>query len=303
MAKLHLIHAGFRKAASSSLQQHFFGAHPGINNLGKYYGGPEKVAPWDLVNYLMLTGHGEYDEGLAQAKYQTAVADRLADNQANVFSDERLTVSGGLDTGLVADRLARLAGACDVLLVLRRPADVVVAQWVHLHSQGKLTLGLDDWLAVNFQFQHNYLTAVNYGPVVAAYARFFGHERLHLFLYEAIVEDMAGFVADVCQLLRINGEVALPLLDRAVAPVAGRPSARQLAVAGSPVLRRAANLARDALPERAVAGLRRVVRGGGRAEPELGEHWRRRLDDLCRAGNRQLMADYGLPLDRYGYPV
>ncbi|MBM3492509.1 MAG: sulfotransferase domain-containing protein [Alphaproteobacteria bacterium] len=303
MARLHLIHAGFRKAASSSLQHHFFGAHPGINNLGKYYGGPDKEAAWDLVNYLMLTGQAAYDQGLAQAKYQAAVGGRLSAGLANVFSDERLTVSGGLDAGLVAERLARLAGEPDILLVLRRPLDVVVAQWVHLYTQRKLAIALDDWIQVNFEFQHSYLTAANYGPIVAAYARYFGRGRVHVFLYEAMVQDMAGFVAKVCDLLGIDRQVALPLLDRSVQRVAERPSARQVAVAGSPLLRRAAGLARGALPPAAVAGLRQVVRGGGRAAPRPAPALAARIAELCRAGNRQLAAEYGLPLERFGYPL
>ena len=78
MNKVPIIHAGFVKCASGSIQRHLFNAHPRITNIGKPYDRSRETGVHDFVDYLTLTSYAEYDKGAVTAMYERLVAPALA---------------------------------------------------------------------------------------------------------------------------------------------------------------------------------------------------------------------------------
>jgi hypothetical protein len=295
-----IIHAGFPKCASSSLQRHFFDIHGDINNLGKPYTANNQ----DVHAFFSYICGEVFEQSVAYKAFQTTLAPRLSDARPNVVSDERLTNSDGIDVKLVPQRIRYLFGPCKVVLVIRHPLDFLSSLYVHRLSKQQVSESFELWIKHNAdEPRPNPVSRCNYHSTVAAYAECFGKDNVLVLLYEQLRDDVHTFISSLCASLDVAFDPSVPILRNARVAKTNRLSNLQFAKVASPTLRKLDPLVRGILPDVAVQGIKTMMRKGGPANPRLSRRGQERIEALSREGNRALVDVWGLPLEKYGYPL
>lgn len=301
-----VVHPGYGKTATTTLQTHLFAKHSGLHYLGRHYPDPA----WETaLRRLIFEDSAHYDPAplAAMAEAVRRDADRTV-----LLSEEVLLSPRARDTELTARRLKEAFGPCAVLLTLRsQPA--IIASYYAMHGRrlalipGPLngtSVTYADWFA--HQQEHlatSYLSLVRYYEVVEVYARVFGRENLHVGLFEEFTQDQPAFLAKLCAFLDIDAGEARDL-------VAGRHEKGALSNG---------QIRMQLLRSRFLPGvsLTRLIPFGkalhdvlwkrlarsGRFAVEMTPEQRAFLHDLYAPGNRRLAEAYGLPLERFGYPL
>jgi hypothetical protein len=301
MNRVPVIHAGFVKCGSGTLQKHFFDAHPRITNIGKPYKGDVRKGIHDFVDYLTLTSYADYDAERAKAMYDRLVAPELAGDRPVVLADERLTTAEGVDRTLVPYRVKEVFGDCRVVFVIRNQFTFLPSLYVHRTSTGKIEVSFEQWLNSVGQAENSMVKLADYFRLIDVYRKVFGRPNIVVLALEELARDRNAFVDKLCGAVGVEATADLPILHGAVSTP--RLSRLQHIKSRSTALTRLERALRRTLPEAALTPLKKVVRAGRRAEPELPPGWRQWVIDSCSEGNRELANVFALPLERYGYPL
>jgi hypothetical protein len=310
-----VIHVGYPKTATSTLQMHLFPHHPEIRYLGKNlpgHGYSDSVVQEDIVR-LAMEDETRY-EGTSRLKERVDRLRSEASRKVVLLSTEVLTHVAAVDRGVVARRLHDAFFPCKILIVLREQADLLRSFYA-MHGRFGMYLFLtgeheddllhfpmapDEWLDCLFRLpERNLLATIHYCEVARFYARLFGKSNVGVFLFEEYVRQPQRFMARLCDFIGINLHTAWPLVQ------------------GKHENRRYSNL------ERLYKGLGKILplqrldwtRSGvpswllkhadllGREQIRFSSAATGRIAALYGEGNRRLMAEFGLPLKHYGYAV
>jgi hypothetical protein len=231
--------------------------------------------------------------------------------------------AGGL-MGLVAKEMAeRLRAAfpdAAIVVFLRRQHEAIAACYAQYLRQGgthgprryafphegRRGFRAAPWKAPAFRLGY-----FDYAALVKHYDARFGRERVHVFLYEELRADPAGFLAGFAARLGLAldadpRELAGPRenvsLGRRLLPLAralNHFSARNVADK-----RVVAPLLPDRVRRALLEALNRPSLAGAPPDPRrlLGPALADAIAERFAAGNRRLAAERGLPLGRHGYP-
>jgi hypothetical protein len=230
--------------------------------------------------------------------------------------------AGGL-LGLVPKEAARRLRAAlpeaAVVICLRRPLDAVAACYAQYLRQGgthrprryvfphegERGFRAAPWKAPAFRLEH-----FDYAPLVGLYDALFGRENVHVFVYEELRADPAGFVAAFARRLGLGLEVDPAELagprenvsfGRRLLPVAR--ALNHLCARNVADKRIAASILPDAVRRGLLEALNRPWLAGPPPDPErlLGAPLAAAIAERLAAGSRRLAAERDLPLARWGY--
>ena len=233
-----VIHVGYPKSASTTLQKHLFNKHPEIYNLGlfptanigrdsdyidescEYLSNPNLRKFYD--NLVMLESV-EYDNSNQEKLYENHIENLLenSEEKVTVFSNERFVsvFYAHDDLGIKAERLKEIFPDAKILFVLRSQIDLIKSQYRdHPFDPRSFAIGkplsIDEWIQVALEAEEvHFLESLRYSDVIGYYADLFGEEDIGVFLLEDLAQNTEGFAKDVSEFLNIGAKETLSLLQ------------------------------------------------------------------------------------------
>jgi hypothetical protein len=289
-----VLHPGFVKTATTSLQRNVFACHSGIFHLGR----PAPTPELERAIHAIAHADGTVYDGAAVAR---TVARALAEAPAGrtvVLSNENFALYEATDRAVVAERLATLFPDATVLFTIRRQQDLLPAwylQKLEKYLKGGHRLDFATWLAIKRREPHrSILSDLDFWPVIRHYARLFGEDRIRVLMFEDLVRDADGFAAALAGVLQVDAREVAALLKRGVKnPTITREYYGFFRLFGRrlpPWLARKLGNRMAGLPGHRL----RVT-----PDPDTLEYVRA----LCAAGNAEIARRFGLDLAAHGYPL
>lgn len=308
-----VLHVGFSKTGTTTLQRHLFKNHSQIRYLGKPYADEtlKTLVHRSIMQESLTYRASAFKEYLAEAVFDKT-GETADPGKIVVLSDEMLvSYSKARDKGLVARRLEEVFPGAKILFTIRRQFDILPTAY---RSRGRLLeyvpkkysglhVSFEDWLALSFEnIERSYLGHIDYFKTVDYYAGLFGKENVCVLLLEEFVSHRQAYMEKLAAFLNIDVDQCLELTG-------DKHEHRELSQAQLNFERfrtRLYPLGRLPLVFGLVKpffSLRGYFRKDKTAKVTVPEVWRRRLAPMYREGNRKLADLYGLPLDKFGYPL
>jgi len=305
-----VLHVGFSKTGTTTLQRHLFKNHSQIRYLGKPY--PDETLQ-ALVHRLIMQESLVYRASAVKEYMENTLFDKPGDpGKTVVLSDEMLvSYSKARDKGLVARRLKEVFPAAKILFTIRNQFDILTAAYL---SRGRLLtyvpkkysglhVSFDDWLELSLEnIERSYLGHIDYIKTVDYYADLFGKENVSVLLLEEFVNHRKTYMEKLAAVLNIDIEECLKLTE-------DKHEHKEISQSQLNFERfrtRLYPLSRVPLVFGIVKpffSLRGLFRKEKTAMAIVSEKWRQRLGPMYREGNRKLVDFYGLPLGKFGYPL
>ena len=306
------IHIGLRKTGGTTLQRHLFRGHSQVDYLGLWR---EKYRD-DFVERLACLVGGRSLDGAAlqeaRGLLREHVLPALDAGHTPVWSLQALSLGRPAERRAKARNIRRVFGPCRVLVVIREPVALIESVYLqalremqirprsHGYDPGRY-FAVEDFLARWGEDHLDEQPDLDYARTIRLHADQLGADRVGAFLYEQLREAPQAFVRAVCEFMGIDADEG----ERLVVECHENP---RLSVAQVEFIRALeSELARrrsfvEADPEARTEILAELA-GGPAARAPVPPAWRRRIEDVTREGNRYLMREWGVPLDRHGYPL
>jgi hypothetical protein len=302
---LLVIHPGFAKTATTTLQQGVFARHGQVH----YLGIPAPDPALDrLIRRLPREDSTRFDVAAARAVLAPHLA-LPAGRRVAVLSYENFTLYESKDKGLIAARLRELCGpACRVMFTLRRQEDLLASwylQKMRKYGRDRHHLTLKQYFRIKAREpSRSILGDLDYDATVGCYERLFGRESVGIFCHEQLRADPPGFARAVAAFLGVDAAELERLLRGAHLNAAETQRRLRVAQVTARYLPRAlVHRGLELLPHALHRRLSRYVDAGPRAKVELPEIARRWIGEHCREGNRRLDVRHGGALARHGYTL
>ena len=300
-----IIHPGFIKTGTTSLQDFLIYAHPQIHAMGH----PHRPGVDARIAHALRRIEGFDDDPEALRSSLAMSIEACPSDRVPVLSDEGLTGVPHL-TATIAKRLHQHFPQARILFTIRRQQDMICSFYgrhgrVLVNTPAPYKdrhVSFSAWLEHAWDNRPNDVLGVaDYARSIEIYRALFGEERIAILLLEEWTADEAVFADRLSSILGIDAATTRQLLaDRRTH---GQEASRYVRYDR---LRKRFPAA-DRLVARMPAGLRALgggfLRRGDRQRIEFPPGWQEKLDDLYRAGNRQLIERYNLPLREHGYAV
>lgn len=198
-----------------------------------------------------------------------------------------------------ADEIHRRLPDARVLFMLRNPAEKAFAQYLHLVSAGRETLGFEAALAVEQQRAERgfsdiwlYERSGHYADALEHFARVFGPGRFAVFYHEEFRSDPGAVLAGMCAFAGVAPDfrfTPVPTVNRS-----GKPKSALVASLVGPTA--LTHFLRRILPQPLGRAVRRVVRDLNTGpKPTLDGRTRTALLEGYRADIRRVEALVGRP--------
>ena len=199
-----LVHIGYPKAGSTTLQRGLFGGgHPELIPLGEP--GPASGAYPKPGGGLFCDPGGEgylpfaFDEARAKAR----LAELAPGDGVYVLSNEDWTghpFSGGQAAKEIAERIEAVMPEARILIVIREQVGMALSAYAHALTKTHGAMSLEDFLRpkMTSQIPGFDLTYLLYGRLVAHYRKLFGENRVLVLPLEDMAKDRAAFEARLC---------------------------------------------------------------------------------------------------------
>jgi hypothetical protein len=147
---------------------------------------------------------------------------------------------------------------------------------------------------------------LDYAHTIRTYANEFGRRAVHVAVFEDLREDSKRFITTLCQFLDIDGEEGLRLTERKTANI--RLSAENMGALRSIAKSWLRTIRfRYAKPSERMSMIGMTKANISESLEETSEHIDANLieaiNSITREGNRSLVEEWGLPLEKYNYPL
>lgn len=297
-----LVHIGYHKTGTTWLQSVYFPRRPDLQVVGGY----EELSRW-IVDPDGLV----FDAVAARRFFEPRIVAAADASRVPVLSTERLSGnphSGGYDSKVIADRLQAVFPEARILIVVRRQLDMAVSMYKqYVRMGGICTLREYLFPPRDGRIPLFRVAFLEYGRLAGYYARLFGAGRVRVMLYERLRDEPASFLDELAEFAGIRSGVEFPAEDRV------NESMSDMAV----LLKRRVNRwhGGDSLfpvtpPVPRVTGalFRAVTKfdrtGLARRFPvNLKSEAAELVAGRFRDSNRELAAQFGLDLGKYGYEI
>jgi hypothetical protein len=215
-----------------------------------------------------------------------------------------------------ASNLRRIFGRSKIIITVRHPIELtrsVYSQYIKRElilpapgDAGRL-LDINQWMLSGFRKSHSPPTChLDYARTIQIYANQFGRKAVHVAIFEELGNNRCHFIGSLCRFLGIDVAEGLALTEQKSANLrltgANMDALRSIAGSWYQFLR-----FRRATPAQRMQmiGMTENDRSGneGKAEEHIDGALIRELEDRTRAGNRMLASEWGIPLEKYGYPL
>jgi hypothetical protein len=300
-----IIHPGFIKTGTTSLQDFLLFAHPQVYALGH----PHRSALDVRISQALHRIEG-FDDDPEELRNALAMSlDACPTDCVPVLSNETLTGDPS-QTATIARRMHHHFPEARILFTIRRQEDMV-RSFYGRHGRvlvntpapyGNRHVSFEAWLEhAHRNLPDGILGVAHYARTIEIYRTLFGAERISILLLEEWVADEEVFADRLSTILGIDAASTRQLLRNR--RTHGQETVRYVHYDRFRKRFPAAGRLMSHLPTgiRAFGG--GILKGGGTQRVEFPPGWTERLQNLYRRGNQELMERYALPLREYGYAV
>ena len=296
-----IIHPGFEKTGTTTLQEAVFGPHPQILNLGR------PVQPLGKqFGTLLRTPDGKYDDAaFSRLADRIKLSDKIA-----VLSDEHLPKNFYM-RGTIARRLAQHFPETQVVFTIRNQISAIESYYgnhgrilknVPLPFDGKFVT-IENWLEYSWKnWLTSFLGLCDYRQTITLYRDLFGEDCINILLFEELRDDLPSFASSLANILLMDKAIILDMLTGTVANA--RDPARSVIYSRW----REKLLPQTSLTKILPFGLKlrnqfhQILNRGQSFQRAIPDTWVERLTAAYAPGNRELEKAFGLPLSKHGYP-
>ena len=296
-----VLHVGFHKCGSTTLQAALLDRHPEIEYLGEPREEPRATEAIRLVRdscYTVERKRIPFDLERSRALWQESLSD-IRPGRIPVFSKESLTQPEFFESPedrRLPERLRAVVGPARILIVTRHQIRLIESLYL-FHARGVHFEPIEQWL----ESRGDELGQYRFHTVAESFAAAFGRDNVAVIPFEDLKADSKEFARRVCAFIGVDTEKGAELIGAAHRNK--RVSQRYLAYAK---LRKALGLyvpIGSLLPAALRRGFNDFVSGGADARMELPSNWLVKMEDHFRDDNRRLARDWSIPVEKYGYPV
>jgi len=315
-----IIHIGFPKTGSTTHQNHLFSKHSQVHFLGKPYPDERfREEFYRLIKQESTIYSPEPLKDYMNSLWRSGKEKSGKEKKVVVISDEiMVSVSKVRDKGVVADRLKTVfgsggtAGTCKILITIRNQFDILKSTYISgcrlltnvpARYKGRF-VGFEEWLEYSCDNQErSHIGNFIYSDTIEYYNRLFGKDNVMVGVFEEFVRDKEEYIRKLTKFMDIDMNEAMELVKNAHDNERMEQSRLEFEhLVGSRVPVNKGRTIYAAL--RGYGAIRKFIGLGksAKARVDISPDWNRRLTEIYRQGNRQLIDTYGLPLERYGYP-
>jgi hypothetical protein len=302
-----IIHPGFVKSGTTSLQYGLFERHSGIFPVGIPY---RSHVNMNIERELRRVEGLDYNEDKLRALIDSVLAEQPNATTA-VLSCESLTIHPHL-LEPIARRLHSLFPAARVMFTIRHQLRAVESFYGQIGRRMKGVpkpynqrhVRLDNWLEHHYrEWPASELGIFDYDATIRIYEEIFGRGRIDVLLFEDMTHDAPLFADQIGSALSIEAS--------AVRQTLSGQHMNQQPSGGSVALDRLTNryrhnrVVRAALPRgvNTFDRMKPLLTRGNLRKVTIPPDWISRLQDLYRSGNQTLATRYDLSLGKYEYPI
>ncbi|MCP5045782.1 MAG: sulfotransferase [bacterium] len=305
------IHVGFPKTGTTTLQNHLFSRHSQVEYLGKPYADDQFK---EGLFHLMMSDSVVYQPEMFPVKeYIRDREESMEPSKRVIMLSEEifLSYSKVRDKGQVARRVRDVLAPDKIIITLRNQFNLLKSAYlgrgrlmVNVPSRfSGLSVTFEQWLALSYEsIQSNFIELADYVKTVDYYSRIFGKEKVQVLLLEELVKDKESYLGRMSEFLGIDADESLQwlrdahdnrgisqaMLDSELLRTRWFPFHRFPPVAGALKL---------------VSFIKKKRFKDAAAKADLPGPWAERLKNLYSKGNQRLAEEYGLPLEKYEYPL
>ncbi len=205
-----LIHIGYPKSGSSTLQQKILSQHKDVNYLSGHVFADRlgKDAPEAFAFYKGIIGSQKATVAELRSIWACYFLPNLSSDKLNVISTEHI-VQSGRPTADVAKDLKEVIGDAEILIVIRDQSDLLRSQYdmkpfVENDPQRKYT-GFSEWLDRSLAGEGQpFVRCLQYARVARTYAQYFGAARINLVSFTKLFKEPEALMP-LCEKLGIDG--------------------------------------------------------------------------------------------------
>ena len=295
-----LLHVGFPKTATTSLQDHVFAGLPGVCNLGKP-DPPRSVKK--ALRHIASDDPAHFDQKHIDC-VRSAVRDARRRSRSIVISHEGMTGSRWIKAGGMrvlresgfrdlrtasAERLRESLVDCEVrvLFTLREQRSWLLSTFADLVLREGLSMELAEWIRRGLERPDDFYADPDFERTVSLYQSLWGSDQVHLLAYEQMVSEPDRFARVLADL----GGLPPAEVERRVRELPRSKTRAELSNQDNPY-----NAKRDNPAKRRTATHIEIPKTLDALSEEL-------VVSRCAAGNQAISRRFGIDLERWGYAM
>jgi hypothetical protein len=305
-----IIHVGFSKTGTTTLQNQLFSNHSQIYYLGKPYHEPQfKNEIIDMVRSETIA----YNDRLLKGWFAKKMDEAGKSGKKIAMISEEILTSGtkARDKGVVAQRIQEVFAPSKVIFSIRNQFDLLKSAYfgsmrfvknVPEKFQG-LTIPFEDALEISCKNHFiSYIGHADFFKTIDYYSKLFGKKSIYVHVFEEFVADKQNCMKKLTDFLGIDCHEAMTL-------IAGKHENKRISQAQFNYDRVKSRLFpfHRSLPIRVFLKLYNRVNchpwGQRKAEITYSPEWKTKIWNYYCEGNRMLSKEFNIPLDKYGYPL
>jgi hypothetical protein len=320
-----IVHVGYPKAASSTLQKHLFSKHPEINYLGLYptnylgratkdvdYSAPYLSNPDIKAFYkeILISGSAQYSENKAIALYEKGPKKHFDSSRVNLLSHEKFLASyfAYNDVTEKAKRLKQIVGKAKIIIVIRNQLELIKSQYRDWPFDprnirfGK-TVSFHNWVstAIRYDDELKIIKSLQFGNVAKCYSQLFGYENVKILCMEKLSLEYNEFVNEISGILSVDPKISRELLlnKHENSSVSRNMNTLRMWRRNTKFIRAAGKILSPAIKKRVLQRLET----GGKADYKLNKKFVEKLQGIFNDSNNFIAEKWALPLESLGYLI
>ena len=301
-----IIHLGANKTGSTTLQRYLFAKTPDLAYLGEDCLNYDEHR--DILNSLVSDDDIHFNITATKLLFEHALG--TTPGKTAIYSNEDIMASR-VPT-LCAQRLHKLLPDAKILVIIRNQLTAIPSWYVNHGAYLKLVprrywkryVSFNDWMAYCTEFiKYSPLDSFFFHRILKLYASLFGIERINILLYEDFVSDSQRFIRRLSDILNIDPHEAMERLS-------GKRERKRNSMRMHKYHKfRSGFFYNKSISQYLPFGktakqmLITYLENGKPASDFMSDYWRSALHDLYEEDNKNLAAEFKLPLKEYGYPM
>ena len=300
-----IIHVGYPKAASTTLQCNLFFEHSEINYLSvrspihKENFQIDENLRKSYKNLVTLNGI-EYHHSNTRNFFNDVIKKYMSSEKRNLFSSEELLNQDLVDNYLKAYRLKEIFPNAKIIIVLRNQVDLLRSIYDMRCGYGDRYIAFDKWLEMDLKhFNTKISGGLKFHETVAFYQELFGKHNVEVLLFEELLESINSFAHKLSAFIDIDAEQTNNLLKNKPLNTAKSYQVHNLRVKFIPGIPFSKVLPKST-HKYLVNKLTEVLPS---KKSVMSQYYVDKMHEIYGLSNRKLMDEFGLDVARYNYPL